>query len=455
MAPVPATPLRVEVRRLASLAVPVAATQLSGFLLGFVDTLMVGRVSVEAMGAASLANVWSFGTLLCANGIIFAIDPIVSQAHGAGDGERAGLALQRGLVLALGLSVPVAALWLLTGSFLRLAGQEPELARMAHVYTLMKIPSIPFFLSYSALRQYLQGREMVRPALWIILAANAFNVFFNWLLIFGNLGLPALGLTGAGIATTLTRIAACAGLAGLVVGLRLHAHAWVPWSRAAFQGLGALVALGLPIAIQLSTEIWAFSSAALLAGLLGAESLAAHAIAMNMAGLVFMIPQGISQAATTRVGNLIGAGRALDAQRAAWVAMAMGAGVMTISALAFVELRHLLPRVYTSDAGVIVACAGILPIAAAFQVFDGTQVVGCGILRGMGRTRPAAVFNVIGYWLLGLPLGAWLGVVRGGGIEGIWWGLCAGLAVVASLLVVWIRVRGPARVDAAIVASRP
>jgi MATE family multidrug resistance protein len=439
------SPLRTEFRRLTSLAVPVAATQLSGMLMGFVDTVMVGRVSVEAIAAASLANVWSFGTLLFANGVIFGIDPIVAQAHGAGDGPRAGLALQRGVVLALLLSVPVGLLWGVTKSFLLLVGQEPELARMAHVYTVVKIPSVPFFLVYSALRQYLQGRELVRPALWVILIANAFNAFFNWILIFGQFGLPALGLTGAGIATTLTRILAFAGLILFVRGFGLHREAWTPWSRDSLRGIGSVVRVGLPISVQLCTEIWAFSACALLAGRLGAESLAAHTIALNLAALAFMMPQGISQGATTRVGNLIGAGRPGQAQRAAWLAIALGAGIMTLSASAFVGLRELLPRIYTEDLPVIRLCASILPIAAAFQVFDGTQVVGCGVLRGMGRTRPAAVANLIGYWLLGLPLGAWLGLVRGGGLEGIWWGLCFGLAVVAGLLVAWVRYRGPAR----------
>jgi MATE family multidrug resistance protein len=353
--------------------------------------------------------------------------------------------LQRGVVLALLLSVPVGLLWAGTERFLLLVGQEPELARMAHVYTVVKIPSVPFFLAYSALRQYLQGRELVRPALWIILVANVFNAGFNWILIFGHLGLPALGLTGAGIATTVTRILAFAGLVLLVSGLGLHREAWVPWGRASFRGLGDVVRVGLPISLQLCTEIWAFSACSLLAGRLGAESLAAHTVAMNLAALAFMMPQGVSQGATTRVGNLIGARRPDDAQRAAWVAIALGAGIMTLSASAFVGLRDLLPRIYTSDPGVIGLCASILPIAAAFQIFDGTQVVGCGVLRGMGRTRPAAVANLIGYWLLGLPLGAWLGLVQGGGLAGLWWGLCFGLAVVAGFLMVWVRLRGPAQ----------
>jgi MATE family multidrug resistance protein len=163
-----------------------------------------------------------------------------------------------------------------------------------------------------------------------------------------------------------------------------------------------------------------------------------------------MVPLGISQAVVTRVGNLLGARDPTGAQRSAWVAMVLGGGVMLISAISFVTLRNLLPRLYTGDPAVVALCATILPIAGVFQVFDGVQVVGCGVLRGMGRTRPAAVFTFVAYWMLALPLSYGLGLRAGWGLSGIWWGLCLGLACVAVGLVAWIRLRGPAH-DAATV----
>jgi MATE family, multidrug efflux pump len=444
------TAIRSEIRYLGALAWPVAATQLSTMLMGTVDTLMVGRVSVAALDAASLANVWIYGTFFLASGIIFGMDPIVAQAHGAGDGRRAGLALQHGIALALLLSVPTALLWLAGERFLALMGQDPALARDAQRYILVQLPSIPCFLVYSALRQYLQGREIVRPALWVILIANVLNAFFNWLLVFGHAGMPRLGLLGAGIATSLTRSLSLLGLALWVTGFGLHRGAWVPWSRRALalRGLAEILGYGLPVAVQMSLEYWAFSGATLIAGLLGPTELAAHTIVLNLAALTFMVPLGISQAAMTRVGNLIGGRRRTDAQRAAWVALGLGAGVMAAAATAFIGLRAWLPRIYTEDAAVIALATVILPIAGTFQVFDGTQVVGCGVLRGMGRTRPAAVFNGVAYWILGLPLGCWLALRAGWGLPGIWWGLCFGLAVVATSVVVWIRVRGPERIPA-------
>jgi MATE family multidrug resistance protein len=174
-------------------------------------------------------------------------------------------------------------------------------------------------------------------------------------------------------------------------------------------------------------------------------AVAAHTVTLNLAALAFMFPLGISQGAATRVGNLLGAGQHAAAQRAAWVAVGMGASVMAGFAALFVLLRQQLPAIFARDPEILSTSAAILPIAAAFAIFDGTQVVGCGVLRGMGDTRPAAVYNLVGYWLLGLPIGGWLALRGGWGLAGIWWGLALGLAVVAALLVARLRVRGPAQ----------
>jgi MATE family multidrug resistance protein len=436
--------LRAEIRKLASLALPVMGAQVGVMAMGTVDTLMVARLSTDALAAAAIANAWIYGSLLFGQGVIHGVDPVITQAHGAGHGDRVARTFQRGLVLAVATSIPLCIAWIFTGPAMLALGQEPRLAELAHRYTVVQIPTVVFFLAFAALRQYLQGRELVRPAMWVILIANLFNVAANWVLIFGKAGFPELGLQGAGIAT---RIFMAAALALWVWGFRLHEGAWVPWSRRAFEpaALRQLLGLGLPVAIQMSLEIWAFSGSTLLAGRLGATAVAAHTVVLNMAALAFMMPLGVSQGAVTRVGNLLGAGEPHRAQRASWIALGMGAGVMTISAVGFVVGRKWLPGLYTPDAAVVAAAATILPIAGAFQLFDGTQVVGCGILRGMGRTRPAAWFNLIAYWVLALPLGAFLVLRLGWGLEGIWWALCVGLAVVAVLLVLWIHLRGPER----------
>jgi MATE family multidrug resistance protein len=435
---------RREISILTRLAIPIVGTQVGAMLMGVVDTLMLASVGPAALGAAALGNTWIWATLILADGIVRGIDPIVAQAHGARDGESAALALQRGIVIALAISLPLVLLWLFTEEFLLATGQSPELASLARSYVLVQIPSIPCHTLYMALRCYLQSRGIMTPALWVMLLSNLGNVFANWVLIFGHLGAPALGVVGAGIATSLNRFLAVGALAGLTLSLRLHEGAWRPWSRAALApaGLRRILALGLPVGLQVGLEVWAFGIATLMAGNLGVHELAGHQIVLNMASLTFMVPLGIAIAASTRVGNLIGAGHGELVQRASWGALGLGAGSMAFFGVLMVALREQLPRIYTDDVQVIAVCAFLLPIAAAFQIFDGTQVVGCGVLRGMGRTRAPALVTLVGYYALALPVAWWLGFERELGLAGIWWGLCVGLVTVASALLVWVRRSG-------------
>lgn len=441
-----------EIRALTSLALPIIATNLGQMAMGVVDTLMVGRVDKEALAAVTLGNVWINGTMMFAMGIVFGMDPVVTQAHGAKDRERGALVLQRGIVVALGVGIVLALSWIFTERFLVAMGQDPVIAAEAHRYTWVQSPSIPLFMVFVALRQSLQGRGILAPTLIVMVSANVFNVVANWALIFGHMGFPALGAEGAGIATAATRAVMFVALVATVMFWRLHAEAWVPWSRRALVPAGWLEILryGVPVAFQLGLEIWAFAGATLMAGMLGTLDVAAHAIVLNMASVSFMVPLGISLGAVTRVGNLIGASEPDQAQRSAWVAFGMGAGVMLVFGALFAGLRDWLPTLYTDEREVVLACAAILPIAAAFQVFDGIQVVGSGILRGMGQIVPAAVFNLIGYWVFALPLAWWMAFGRESGLAGVWWGLALGLAAVAFMMLWWVQRRGPSRVHARI-----
>lgn len=417
-----------------------------------VDMAMLGRLGAREMGAAAVAEACLFGTMMAAIGLVLGIDPLVSQAHGGGRGEDAGRALQHGLVVALLASFPVMVAWMNVEPLLRLGGQDSDLAALGQVYATPQVWSVAPGLAFVALRAFVQGRGIMTPPLWVILGTNLLNVILNWMLIFGNLGMPALGLEGAAIATGISRAVMPVALAILVFGRGLHRGAWTPWSRGSL-AIGKALGMGLPIAIQLGLEVWAFNLCTLIAGRLGAANVAAHAVVLKLASLTFMVPLGISTAASTRVGNRIGAGDRLGAQRSAHVAFGLGAGVMGISALAFVLLPRTLAGLLTTKADVIAIALTIFPIAAAFQVFDGTQVVGSGVLRGMGTPRPAAIFNLLGYYAIALPLACTLAFRGGMGLPGVWIGLAIGLAVVALLILLWIVYRGPARGAAASVAS--
>ena len=441
-----ATVLR-EARTLLRLALPIALTQLSLMAMGVVDLLMVGRAGVGAVAALALGNTWKMGTMLVGMGLVFGIDPQISQGHGAGDARRIALALQRGFVLAAGVTVLLAGLWLPGEQVLLWCGQAPETARIAGDYLGVQIPSLPFFMAWVVLRQYLMGRGIVYPALWIAIGANVLNAGLNWVLIFGHLGFPAYGAVGSGMATSAMQAFMPFGLLAWIRGARLHEGAWVPWSRAALDpaGLRRILAVGGPIAFQLAFEIWAFQVIVFWAGWLGPEALAAHSFVFNMISVSFMAPLGIALAAVTRVGNLIGLGRHRDAQLAAWVAFAIAGSVMAVPSAAFLLFPRALGRLYIQDPAVIAAMGTVLPIAATFQLFDGLQVAGGGILRGMGRTRAAALFHLVGFYVLGLPVAWYLAFPRGLGLVGLWWGLALALAAVALAFVAWVARRGPAR----------
>jgi len=445
------TPIRRETLTLFALAWPVVLTRVATLMLGLVDTWMVGRLGTREMEAVGLADVCQFGSLILAIGIIQGIDPVVSQAHGAGDRRRMGLALQRGLVLALALTPPLTLFWHYTEDILGWMGQSEFNAALADAYAHAQMFSIAPFLVLFALQQYLFGRGIMKAPLFIVLAANLVNVAFNEALIFGKFGCPELGVRGAAIATGLTRCFSALALAALLWKGRLWRGGWTGWSRDAWKprGLWEIVRIGLPVGIAFGLEVWAFQTSTLLAGWLPTPNAAAHIIVLKMASLAFMVPLGLSVAATTRVGNLIGKGAPDAAQLAAWVAFGLGGLAMTVSSAAFIAGADVLPRIFTDDPTAIALAAGVFPIAAAFQLFDGTQAVGGGVLRGMGRTRPAAVFAVLGYYAIGLPLGHFLGFPAGWGLAGIWWGLAAGLFVVSVLLVAWIRHRGPATCESA------
>ena len=437
-----------ELRPLARLAGPIVLSQVGSHLMVAVDTAMIGHASSKALTASGIASVWLTGTSMLAYGVLHGMDPIVTQAHGAGDDERAHLALRRGVVVALLVGLLLALVWSVTGPALRvLGGQDPEIAAMAHRYALAQLPTVPFGMLFIALRQYLQGRGVLRPMVWAAVWGNLFNAAANGILIYGGLGIPALGLTGAGIATGLTRLVMFLLVLGHAHGHPLMPDRWWPRTRRAFEAgpLWQLIRIGVPVGVQMGLEVWAFGLSTLMAGWLGVTAGAAHMVALNLASLSFMVPLGVSMAATTRVGNLLGAGEPARAQRAAWTAMATGATCMAVSGMTFLLARTTIPRIYSSDPEVLAAAAAILPIAAAFQVVDGIQVTGAGVLRGMGNTRPAALFNLLGYWILGLPLGWWLAFEGGQGLAGVWWGLALGLLVVAVCLVAWIRRRGPTR----------
>ena len=423
------------------LALPVVAAQVGMVLLGVIDTIMVGRLTPQALAAVALGSIFTFGTMILAIGILHGLDPLVAQAFGAGERDEIGLHLQRGIVLGLVLSIPYLLLFLKSEPLLRLFHQPPEVVALAGPFIRALAPGVPALFVFVALRQTLQAMSVVRPVLLAVLIANLVNFVGNLALIYGRFGLPALGVVGSGFSTTICRFVMVAAVA--LLGAPSLKSVWRRPTRRLLHPApyGRLLSIGFPIGIQIGLEMWVFTTAALVIGTMGAIELAGHQIAINLASLSFMVPLGIGAAAAVRVGNAVGRGDQAGARRAAWVALGAGASVMLLSATAFALMPAMLARIYTPDPRVIAVASTLIPIAALFQVFDGTQAVGCGILRGIADTRVAAAINLVGYWALGLPLGVGLAFRLGMGPRGLWWGLTVGLAIVAVLVSLRIAVR--------------
>ena len=429
-----------ELRTIVRLSTPVVLAQLGLMMTNVVDTLMVGHLGVTELAACALGNMWQWTFMSFGFGLVMGIDPLVSQAHGSGDGNGVALAYQRGVVLALLVSIPICVAMAFTGEGLLLLGQDPKASALAAEYNLWKIPTVPCFLLYTALKQYLQGRTIMTPATWVMWLGNIAHVIVNYVLIFGHFGAPALGLQGAAIANSSTTFLLAVGLAVWARGFGLYAGAKRPWDRESVSPRAILrvARLGLPVGGQVWLEGTAFSIAALMAGWLGTAAVASHQIVLSLAALAFMVPIGVSQSAAARVGNLVGMGDHAGMRHAALASLALGIGVMTFSAFVFVVFRAELPRLFTTDSAVIALSATILPVAAAFQISDGAQGVAGGVLRGLGRPDATAVVHLFGFYAIALPAAYFFGIRGGAGLFGVWVALAAGLTVVAALLLVWV-----------------
>lgn len=424
------------------LAAPLALTELGWLAMAFVDTVMVGRLpdSATAIGAVSLGSTLFYTIGIFGSGIMLGMDTLVAQAYGAGRLEECHRTMWNSLYLACALS-PVLMLSML--AFLPLFpsfGLSPAL--VAETVPFLKAlvwSTLPLAL-YFALRRYLQAMHIVKPVVFALVSANLVNLLGNWVLVYGHLGARAFGVAGSGWSTCVSRtyMVAVLALAAVYYDRKRSSGLWSASRRLELQRIRQLLRLGLPAALQLLLEIGAFATATFLIGKLGAVQLAGHQIALNVASFTYMVPLGICSAAAVRVGHAMGARDAHAAARAGWMAIFFGALFMSCSGLMLFLFARPIARIYTPEIDVIKSGATLLLVAAVFQLFDGLQVVATGALRGAGNTRIAMLANLVGYWIIGLPLGAFLCFKLKMGAVGMWLGLCLALVLIGSALVgVW------------------
>jgi MATE family multidrug resistance protein len=431
-----------EARALLRLAIPVVLSELAWMMMSFVDTIMVGRLSPEAIGAVGLSSSVYYIPTLFGVGLLLGLDTLVSQAHGRGDRADCRHSLIQGIYIALAFSVPVMAIVEWLPATLPYWGTNPAIIPQTAAYLRLLNWGTPWLLVYACLRRYLQGMHIVKPVTFALVTANLVNLAGNWLLIYGRFGLPAMGVRGSALSTVAARIYMAAFLAAVAFWHERHRGAaiFATFPLPDRHRILEILRLGGPAATQMIFEIGAFGAATVIAARLSAEALAAHQVALNIASITYMVPLGISAAAAIAVGHAVGAGDPSRARRAGWLAIGLAAAFMALMAIVLIALPRAIILIYSPDPRVMAVGVPLLALAAAFQIFDGIQTASTGALRGLGHTTGPMVLNFIGYWIIGLPLGYWLCFHAKLGVYGVWIGLTLSLIFIALLILIeWTR----------------
>jgi MATE family multidrug resistance protein len=431
-----------ELRSTLALAWPLILANLTQQVIQATDVLLMGRLGATQLAAATLALnlTWTFSIFLL--GLITASSPMMATALGQRSNAvrdvrrtfRAGLWL---------IAIVMPPYWLLlwhAGDLMLAFGQSPELARQGQTFLRAYMWLVAPWLLFQLLRNFVAALERPRIVLWLSLGGIALNALVSWSLMFGHFGLPALGLVGSGLGSTITWLIMCGALTAVIATDRRFRRfrLFGNWWRFDRQRTVAMVKLGWPIGATMGLEIGVFALAAYFMGWIGAPAVAAHAIALQLAALTFMVPLGLGQAATVRVGRAVGRDDPDGITRAGWTAWVLGLLFMGTMALVMWSVPHRLITLFLDDvpanAAVIALAVSFLRVAAAFQLVDGAQVIGAGMLRGLHDTRWPLLFALFGYWVVGLGIGSWLAFSRDWKGVGIWIGLASGLAAVAVLM---------------------
>ena len=433
---------RGELRATLALAWPLILANLTQQVIQATDVLLMGRLGATQLAAATLALNLTFTFNIFLLGLITASSPMMATALGQRSNAvrdvrrtfRSGLWL-----IAIAMPPYWLALWHV-GAIMRAFGQSEELAVQGEMFLRAYMWSTAPWLLFQLLRNFVAALERPRIVLWLSLAGIAVNALLSWSLIWGHFGLPAFGLVGGGLGSSLTWLAMCGALVAVALRERRFRRfrLFGNWWRFDGQRTLAMVRLGWPIAVTMALEMGVFALAAYFMGWIGAPAVAAHAIALQIAAITFMVPLGLGQAATVRVGLALGRRDEAAIARAGWTAWVIGVGFMAVMAIGMWSFPRGLVTLFLEDSpanGAVIALAvSFLQVAAAFQLVDGAQVIGAGMLRGLHDTRWPLIFALVGYWGVGLGIGAWLGFAADWKGVGIWVGLAAGLAAVAAAM---------------------
>lgn len=428
--------LREHFKTTFHLAYPVMLSQLGQVSVGVADSMMVGRLGALPLAAASLGNSIFFVIMMFGIGVSMGITPLVSVADGKSKPKRIARLFSHGLWinLATGLVLTLIVLGLSQG--LHFLNQPGEVVALAVPYLLIITASLIPLMVFQTFKQLAEGLSQTRQAMYITIFSNLVNVFLNWVLIWGKFGFPELGLNGAGWATLISRMVMMVLMGGYILYSQRYKiyHLRLRYPKASFPMVSRILKIGIPTGFQFIFEVSAFSTAAIMMGWIGVNALAGHQIALNLASISYMMATGLSTAGMIRVSNQIGKGNLKGMREAGMVVFGMVIAFMLICAVLFFAFRFFLPTLYIDDPEVIALSASLLIIAGFFQLSDGVQVVGLGVLRGLEDVKVPTLVTLMAYWVLGLPLGYLLAFEFGWAEKGVWIGLLTGLTITAVLL---------------------
>lgn len=428
--------IKEEIFKTIKLAYPVIIGQLGIVMMGVVDSIMVGRLGSVPLAAASLGNSLIFIILIIGIGSSSVVTPLVAILVGGKRFSECGVYFRQSLLVNMLLSLVMIGIILIGVNFIHHLNQPDEVIELTIIYmSIVGLSALPLMF-YQTYKHFIEGFSIMKPAMIIALLANIINAFANWVLIFGELGFPKLGLAGAAWATFASRVFMALVIMFYVMRNEKFKQYDVTFHFRSinFPVIKKILRLGLPSGFQYFFEVGAFSFAVVMIGWIGTNELAAHQIAINLASISFMGVLGISQAASIRVGNAMGEQSVSKIRKAGFTAIVLGASIMSLAGLTFILLNKFLPTLYIDDEAVISIASRLIIIAALFQLSDGTQAVGIGVLRGLTDVKGPTIITFVAYWMISLPIAYLLAFDFNLGVEGVWIGLLIGLTVSAILL---------------------
>lgn len=427
--------LKKETLATLKLGLPVIAAQLLQMSMNFVDTVMAGNLSAEALAAVAVGGAVFFPFIMLAAGIMMAITPIVAQLYGARNFAEIGVNARQGLWLSQLLAIPVFFIIRNLGIVMEILDVTPEIIPVATGYLQAISWGIFPLCAYMALRFFNEGMSVTRPSMYFALLGVLVNIPANYILMYGKLGFPQLGAVGCGYASSLVGLV-------MFIGMFIFTLKHKPFRRfeifssfrmPEWEYLKEILRVGIPIGLSSTMEVTMFAVVSLLMGSLSTIAVAGHQVAINFSAMTFMVPFGLATAITTRVGNAVGKNSMEEARRRGFVGIALSTLFMSLTAIIMFTIPDLITSIYTQDLAVQEVAISLLYMAAIFQISDGLQVSGYGALRGLKDTKIPMYVNFVAYWMVGLPLGYYLGITMDIGPQGLWMGLIAGLTVAAIL----------------------